>query len=125
MMKRPDSKILRFFTNKYVVASIIFLAVIVYFDENNLIVTYQLKQDVDQLKERREELRADMRADSIRASQLKYNHEVMEKYGRENYYMKRKGEDIFIIHKNTKAEQRQLRKILKAKDESADTLTTK
>lgn len=121
-MKAPSSKLLRFLINKYVVATIVFLAVIIYFDENNLIVSYRLKQDVDALKVRRDELRSDMKADSISASQLKYNREMMEKYGRENYYMKRQGEDIFIIHKNTRTEQREKAKLLKHKDHSDDTI---
>ena len=80
-MKRMDFKrILQIKGLKYWVATAVFVIVIVIVDPNNLLVTMKLSRQVSHLHDEERELK-----------------EAIEHYGRENYYMKRADEDVFVI----------------------------
>ena len=39
--------------------------------------------------------------DSLQVERLRGNMDSIERYGRENYYMKRENEDVYVVNKNT------------------------
>lgn len=82
---------------KYAVATLIFLVVILFLDTNNLMVTRKLHRQLSDLKAQEQELREAIAADSVASMALQDNPDAKERYGRENYYMKRKNEDIFVL----------------------------
>jgi pyrimidine deaminase RibD-like protein len=90
-------KILKIKGLKYIVATVIFVVVIVFVDENNLLVTMRLHRQVNRLHAEECALREAIVQDSINAANIKDNLDAIEHYGRENYYMKRSDEDIFVI----------------------------
>lgn len=92
-------KILKIKGLKYWVATAVFAVVILFLDQNNLLVTMKLGRQVSQLHSQEEELREAIVQDSINNAALKGNLDAIEHYGRENYYMKRADEDIFVINK--------------------------
>ncbi len=96
-MNFTDTKIWRIVKNKYVIALLAFLVLILFIDENNLFVTRSLKKDVVELSNTVDTLLRGIEQDSLQAQRLKDNMDSIERYGREQYYMKRADEDIFII----------------------------
>lgn len=82
---------------KYIVATVIFLVVILFIDPHNLLVTRRLGRQVKELRAEERDLRDAIVADSAAAASLHDNPDAIEHYGRENYYMKRSNEDIFVI----------------------------
>lgn len=90
-------KALKILSNKYVIATLVFLVVIVFLDENNLFVTGKLKRQVNELHAEEKALSDAIVADSINAVSLQGDLNAIEHYGREQYYMKRPNEDIFVI----------------------------
>ena len=82
---------------KYIVATVIFLVVILFIDPNNLLVTHRLSRQVKDLRSEERELKEAIVADSAAAASLHENPDAIEHYGRENYYMKRPNEDIFVV----------------------------
>ena len=82
---------------KYWIATAVFVVVILFLDPNNLLVTMKLSHQVSQLHDEERELAEAIVQDSINAAQLKGNLDAIEHYGRENYYMKRADEDIYVI----------------------------
>lgn len=82
---------------KYIVATLLFLVVILFIDPNNLLVTRRLGQQLDDLHDEERELLEAIAADSVAAAALRDNPDAIEHYGRENYYMKRPNEDIFVV----------------------------
>lgn len=82
---------------KYWIAVAVFAIVILFIDPNNLLVTMKLSRQVSQLHDEEQELREAIVQDSINAASLRGNLDAIEHYGRENYYMKRSDEDIFVI----------------------------
>ena len=90
-------KLLKIIGNKYIIATLVFIALFVFVDEYNLLVTHRLQRQVRQLHEEEEELREAIVTDSTENAALHQNLDAIEHYGRENYYMKRPDEDIFVI----------------------------
>lgn len=90
-------KILKVLKNKYILATFVFVVIICFIDENNLMVTFKLRNEVNGLKREEALLHEGIVNDSIEAYALKYDQEAIERYGRERYFMKCKDEDIYII----------------------------
>ncbi len=82
---------------KYIVATVVFLVVILFIDPNNLLVTHRLGRQVKALRAEERHLQEAIVADSAAAASLHGNPDAIEHYGRENYYMKRSNEDIFVV----------------------------
>ena len=82
---------------KYIVATVAFLIIILFIDTNNLLVSHRLNRQVKALHAEELDLKQAIVADSIAAANLLNNPDAIEHYGRENYYMKRPNEDIFVV----------------------------
>ena len=83
--------------HKYLITIVIFLAIIVFLDENNLINRFQHKNEIRLMKEEIEEYRKQFDEDTERLKELTDNPEGLEKIAREKYLMKKPNEDIFIL----------------------------
>lgn len=97
MTPETRSKIWKIVKNKYVIAIFIFLVVIIFLSENNLFVIHSLRRDVAELKYTVDTMQQGIYSDSIEAERLKYNLDSIERFGRENYYMKAANEDVFVV----------------------------
>lgn len=84
---------------KYIIVLVIFAIYLVFLDDYSLIATSRLKREVRQLHAEEQSLKEAIVADSANAARLRDNLDAKEHYGRENYYMKRDNEDIFVIKK--------------------------
>jgi cell division protein FtsB len=83
--------------NKYLLALVIFMVWLVFFDNNNLIVRKRLLKEQRQLKGDCNYYRQRIVEDSTRLSELLKDAESLEKFAREQYLMKKDNEDIFVI----------------------------
>jgi cell division protein FtsB len=97
IMKKTLLAIWRIVKNKYVAATLIFLLFFIFLGENSLLVINRLSREVSELRKDASIIEKDIQQDSIAAVSLYGNPDAIETYGRENYYMKRENEDIFII----------------------------
>ena len=84
---------------KYIIVLVLFAIYLVFIDDYSLISTARLKRQVRELHAEEQALRDAIVSDSLNAVQLRDNLDAKEHYGRENYYMKRDNEDIFVIKK--------------------------
>ena len=92
----------RVIRNKYFIVCFAFFLIILLLDENNLFVIRSLKRDVAELNYTIDTMRQGIRQDSLQAERLKYNLDSIERYGRENYFMKRENEDVFVVSRESK-----------------------
>lgn len=97
MFSRIYDKLPSFLRNRYLIALIVFFVWILLFDNNNLIDRYhdlknlrQLEQDKDYYTNRIEE-------DRRKLKELRTDSDNLEKFAREQYFMKKDNEDLFII----------------------------
>ncbi|MBR1596421.1 MAG: septum formation initiator family protein [Phocaeicola sp.] len=83
--------------HKYLITIVMFLVIIVFLDENNLINRFQHKNEIRVMKSEIEEYRKQFNEDTERLKELTDNPEGLEKIAREKYLMKKPNEDIFIL----------------------------
>ncbi len=95
--KFRSSKWLKRLTNPFVVTTIIFTLLIVFFNDHSLIRLISNWIDVS----RQEEiiLNYEKKIDEVdeRIIELRTNIDSVERYARENYYFHTKDEDVFIV----------------------------
>ena len=90
-------KILPLLKNRYVLTFLIFLVWITFFDQNNLVDRVRQLNRHEELEEEKAFYRTKIKQDSVKLHQLKTNEENLEEFAREEYFMKRENEDIYII----------------------------
>jgi cell division protein FtsB len=89
--------LLRVIKSKYTLSSIVFLLWVTFFNEIDLIYIFQARKEVEGL---RAEVKR-MKDDNEKATQALYdltnNAYSLEKFARENYYMKKENEEVFVF----------------------------
>ena len=83
--------------NKYLIALIAFLIWLLIFDRNSLIDKVKYARTLHELEDERQFYNERIKEDSKRLEELKTDKDNLEKFAREQYYMKRENEDIFVI----------------------------
>jgi cell division protein FtsB len=83
--------------NFYFLGIVLFLAWMIFIDSNNLINQFKLSSKLSKLEnqtefylERKEKIR-------IEREELMSNPELLEKFAREKYLMKKQNEDLYVI----------------------------
>ena len=100
LKKFKENKILRFLGNKYVLILLVFIAWMVFFDENSLINHRELDKEIDKLERTNEYYREEIDKDRKVIDNLN-DPDSLEKYAREEYKMKKENEEIFLVEYDT------------------------
>ncbi len=82
--------------NKYFIVGSFFLVWVTFFDHYNFLFHAELNNKKKELKEELLRLERETTKNKIFLRNMN-NNEFMEKYAREHYLMKKKGEDIFML----------------------------
>ena len=88
---------LKIFTNKFFIASVIFLAWILFFDENSIISHQKNKRQLKELQEQKEYYIERIASDKQKLEDLQSGKENLEKFAREQFHMSKPDEDIYIV----------------------------
>lgn len=92
-------KIPGIFKNFYFLVTLPYLVWVLFFADNNIIQTYKLRVKYQE-ELRKEEYYSDQKEAVITDLQgLRTDKKMLERYAREKYFMKRKGEDIYALIK--------------------------
>ena len=90
----------RIFSNFYIIIGVVFLVWLTFFDSNDLYTQLKQTAKLKGLEDEKEfymEKIAEVKADR---EELLSNDELLEKFARENYLMKKPTEDIYVIVEN-------------------------
>jgi cell division protein FtsB len=96
-MKRFWMIIWPYLKNKYALALAGFIIWITFFSQYNLMDQVKMSKNINQLKQEKEYYIDQIKLDSTRLYELTTNNENLEKFAREQYYMKKANEDIFVV----------------------------
>jgi cell division protein DivIC len=96
MFKR-DSILIRSLRNKYFIAVLVFLIWLLVFDRNSLIDRVRYIRTLSDLEDERQYYIERIDEDSRRLNELKTDKDNLEKFAREQYFMKKGNEDVFVI----------------------------
>ncbi len=91
-----ESRWFKLGTNIYVLVSTFFIIWMLFFDTNSFRILWSLESKIEDLERQKEELARQIQVDRRFIEKLSDSIEL-EKFGRENYYLKKADEDIFII----------------------------
>lgn len=87
----------KFTRNFYFIASLTFLVWMLFFDTNDLITQYKLSQKLSDLKAEKAYYQEKISEVKKDREELLSNKALLEKFARENYFMKKKTEDLYVI----------------------------
>lgn len=95
-----NSKVVRFLNNRYIIIFLLFLIWMLFFDENSYLTHRDLNKEIDKLEKTNRFYQSEIDKDQKLLKNLE-NRDSLIKYAREQYKMKRKDEDIYIIEYDT------------------------
>jgi len=96
LKKISENKYFKFFTNLYVITSLLFLFWMIFMDTNSLVFHKELNNEIRDLTEQRNKLKIEIEKDKKLIKDLN-DIDNYEKFARENFYMKKDDEEIYII----------------------------
>ena len=95
-----DSKVFKLLANKWIIATLLFLVWIVFFDENSIVSHQKNKRRLYELKQQEEYYKERIAVDKQKLEDLKEGEEKLEKFAREQYFMSKSDEDVFVVVDN-------------------------
>ncbi|SIT91178.1 FtsB family cell division protein [Pontibacter indicus] len=90
-------RIPKFFRSFYFITGMLFLVWMLFFDSNDFITQYRMSQELRNKEKDKEYYLEKMAEVQQDREELMGNPELLEKFAREKYLMKRPGEDVFIV----------------------------
>lgn len=91
-----EKKWFKIVSNKYVLLILVFGVWMFFLDSNSWLVHNELNEDLNQLQDNKDYYLKEIHKDRTIIEGLNDSSEL-EKFAREEYYMKKENEDIFII----------------------------
>ena len=86
-----------FLRNRYAITAFVFAIWMLLFDQNDMFTQMKLRGDLDDLEAEKQYYTDQLETVKSDLDELMTNDRKLEKFAREKYFMKKPGEDIFII----------------------------
>ncbi|WP_430934775.1 FtsB family cell division protein [Saccharicrinis sp. 156] len=99
-MKLPKINLPSYLKNKYILTLAVFGVWVGFFDQNNLWDRTKLSSRIRQLEKQKHHYEIEIEQNERKLSEIKESPESLEKFAREEYLMKKKNEDIFVVIEN-------------------------
>ncbi|NHE57746.1 FtsB family cell division protein [Cyclobacterium plantarum] len=91
------AKYIRYTKNFYFVFTVLFIIWMVFIDSNDIISHIKLRSKLNDLENQKEFYQERKEKIQAEREELLSNYELLEKFARERYLMKRKTEDLYVI----------------------------
>ena len=87
----------KYINNRYFYTGLLFVVWMVFFDQENIVEQLNLSSQLNELEDQKEFYQDEIKANTDAIDVLENDTVRLEKYAREKYYMKKDGEDIFVL----------------------------
>ena len=87
----------KYLLNKYFITIFLFLIWMIFFDSTSWLVIKDLNQEIDKYEEQLAYYKTEYQKNDAFYKKLMNKKSEKEKFARENYFMKKKNEEIFIL----------------------------
>lgn len=94
--KLRQKKWFRFISNKYVLLLVLFAVWMLFLDSNSWLVHRELDKQIEELEKNKEYYQSQIRKDTAIINSMD-DLDELERFAREEYFMKRENEEVFII----------------------------
>lgn len=84
-------------TNKFVLATVGFIIWMLFLDVNSYLIHHELNGEIDELEQSIEYYQTEIARDKTQLEELTSDPEKLEKFAREQYWMKKPGEEIYLV----------------------------
>jgi len=84
-------------TNKYVIATAVFISLLIFGERNSIYDQYKLRKQLNKAQLEHDYYKNEIEKVRQEQEELFGSDEKLEKFAREKYLMKRDSEDIFVI----------------------------
>jgi len=91
-------------SNKYFLITSFFIAWMLFFDRNDLFSQYEYRKQLHKLEEEKEFYTTETERVKKDLHELTSDQEMLEKFAREKYLMKKDNEDVYVIIKEKEKE---------------------
>lgn len=91
------SRYLKYTKNFYFMFTLLFILWMVFIDSNDIVTQFKLGSKLRELKNQKEYYQEKKDMIKSERQELMSNYELLEKFARERYLMKRKTEDLYVI----------------------------
>lgn len=96
MNERLRNIVKRILKNKYFYTFLLFVIWVGLFDKNSCVTQQKYKKKIQEMEQQKDYYVKKFKEDSTRLEEFK-SPEKLEKFARENYYMKKENEDLYVI----------------------------
>jgi cell division protein FtsB len=103
--KSAGQKALQLLQNKYLIATLAILIWMLFLDRNNLIHQVQKSMQLEELKAEKAYYKEKIQETREARRDLMKNSQSLERFAREEYFMKKPDEDVYIIVDEPKQEK--------------------
>ena len=86
-----------FLRNKFLLTTVAFAVWMLFFDKNDLFVQLERRHELQELQKSQQYFTEQIEQERQFSKELKHNPATIEKFAREKYFMKRDGEDLFLV----------------------------
>lgn len=87
----------KYVLNKYVLTIFLFLIWMIFFDNNSFLVINEIDSNITKNEQQLMHYKSEYEKNNTFYEKLMNNESAKEKFARENYFMKKPNEEIFII----------------------------
>ncbi|MHA3043798.1 FtsB family cell division protein [Riemerella anatipestifer] len=87
----------RYILNKYVITIVAFFVWMTFFDNTSFLVIRDLNSEIKKYEEQLDYYKTEYEKNDAFYKKLMFNKGEKEKFARENYFMKKSNEEIFIL----------------------------
>ncbi len=98
-MQLPSIQYKKWLRNKYFIATVVFILLLLFGDRNNLFNQYEYRKQFGKAKNENEYYKKEILRIQKEHDQVFGTEKSLEKFAREKYLMKRDDEDVFLIIK--------------------------
>ncbi|AWW30009.1 septum formation initiator family protein [Echinicola strongylocentroti] len=91
------AKYLKYTKNFYFIFTVLFVVWMVFIDNNDIISQFKLRSKLNSLQDQKEFYQERKEKIQAEREELLSNYELLEKFARERYLMKKKTEDLYVI----------------------------
>lgn len=100
-------RLIALFRNKYFLAIAFFVVWMIFFDKNDVISQYEYHTQANKLQTEKDFYTQEIKVINKDLKELDSDLTTAEKYAREKYFMKKENEDVFVIVKKEKEEDKE------------------
>ncbi|MFT4062727.1 MAG: septum formation initiator family protein [Edaphocola sp.] len=94
-------KLFRFLVNKYLITAVLFLLLMLFFDQNDWFTQHGREKELETIQGNIDHLKAEINTMDNNLNKLNGQNEELERVAREKYYEKKDGEDVYIFVADT------------------------